>query len=322
MKKLLLGLLFILLCITAQAEMVWVGLNPAPRSGHYADSATVDWTAPGNLSKGWSGNYSGFQITAKIVDSSGSATLDADSSCGIWYTYPINTEDVFAATGIFEIISITDSSTTEGHLFALGSTGAPSGTGSTYVWYTVKTGYIPYDPDAQVLVTGVEATTVSGTAIRVPITLTYEGDEGVDTLFKPWTWIEIALIDSTRWGKRISGPFDSTGTPVATASITVQGTYTASGELGRYHVLMIGCADDEPDSIRWTHYGDQGHVTSIDSAAVTASAQGLDSGITITFDAIGSGTDDDVFIFHVSDSLHYGKTVTYKMRAGLNLHRR
>ena len=93
MKKGLYLLVLFLLCGAVQSEMVWVGLNPDPKSGNYADSATVDWVSAGNVAEGWSGDYSGFQITAKVVDSSAGA-ISEDSSVGVWYTYPINTEDV------------------------------------------------------------------------------------------------------------------------------------------------------------------------------------------------------------------------------------
>lgn len=293
---------------TIQSEMVWVGLNTDPSSGNYADSATVDLNSPGNISLGWSGNFAGFQITAKIVDSSAGA-ISEDSSVGVWLTYPINTEDVVSATGIFQIISITDTSTTAGHLFALGGD-------SVFVWYTVKTGNIAYDPDALTLVTAVEATTVTGTAIRLPITLPGKVE---DTLFKAFTWMEIALCDSTRWGEKVSGPFDSSGTP--SGAETVAGTYTGAGEVGAFHITILDKDAGTVDSIVWTHYAD-GVAGLPDTAAITGSAQNLDSGMTINFDASTGHTEGDVFIFHVSDSLHYGKAVTYKMRAGLNLHRR
>ncbi len=307
MKKRIL-ILLLLMFTTIQAEMVWVGLNPDPESGNYADSATFNFNSPGNVSKGWSGDFAGFQITAKVVDSSAGA-ISEDSSVGVWLTYPVNTEDVYSATGIFEIISIVDTSTDTGHLFALGGD-------SIFVWYVVKTGNIPYDPDAQVLVTAVEATTVSGTAIRVPITLTGKVE---DTLFKAWTWMEIALCDSTRWGEKVSGPFDSSGTP--SGAETIGGTYLGKGELGGFHITILDKDAGTVDSIVWTHYAD-GVAGLPDTVAITASAQNLDSGMTINFNVSTGHTEGDVFVFYVSDSLHYGKSVTYKMRAGLNLHRR
>ena len=179
MKKGLYLLGLLLLCGVVQAEMQWFGLNPGKTSGNCADSGDV--TISSEPSGQSVGSYDGFEVEIKVVDSS-DGTISADSSCGTWYTNCINTENVISATGLFQVISITDSSTTTGHLFDLGAD-------SVFVWYTIKTGYIPYDPDAEVLVTAVEATTVSGTAIRVPITLTYDGDEGVDTLLKSHTWM-------------------------------------------------------------------------------------------------------------------------------------
>lgn len=306
MKKGLCFLGLLLLFGVAHAEMQWFELNPTAQAGNCGDSGQV-------ISRmGLPGSYNGFEVEIKIVDSS-AGTISDDSSCGTWYTNCINTEDVFAATGLFQVISITDTSTATGHLFDIGAD-------STYVWYVVKTGYVPYDPDALTLITAVEATTVTGTAIRVPITLTYEGDEGVDSLFNPFTWMEITVCDSTRWGEKFTQDFAHTGSGLDDG--TVAGTYTGSGELGRFHITIFGSTDDDPDSIIMVHYGDGGHVTSYDTTAITGSAQDLDSGMTINFNAVTGHTDDDVFVFHVSDSLHYGKTIKCKIRAGLNVHRR
>ena len=315
MKKI--GLWFCALFLlfgTIQAEMVWVGLNPDPSSGNYADSATVNYNSPGSISEGWSGSFSGFQITAKVVDSSAGA-ISEDSSVGVWLTYPINTEDVVSATGIFEVISITDTSTATGHLFALGGD-------SVFVWYTVKTGNIAYDPDALTLVTAVEATTVSGTAIRVPITLPGKVE---DTLFKAFTWMEIALIDTTRWGE-VNTAADAipivdsniTGTWVPADTMVLGGAYDGI-EFAIYSIHIFDPGGDK-DSIISIFQGSGAAI--VDTALITESAQNLDSGMTINFDDDDTATDGDVFIFVVGDSLHYGKAVTYKMRAGLNLHRR
>ena len=314
MKKII-GLLFLLLlCGTVQAEMQWLGLNPTCQAGNAGDSGQVTNAGRGDAHKGWSGNWDGFEIELKIVDSAGGGViLDDDSSYGTYYTHAVNTEDVVAATGLIQLISITDTSAAATSLFGYGGD-------STFVRYTVKTGYVPYDADAHTLVyDDVSLNAESGTATRDP--LTFNTAVG-DTLFKPWTWMEITCWDSTLWGEKVSGPFEVTGTPVATASITAEGTYEGSGELGRFHVTMFGCAADDPDSIIWIHYGNQGHVTSYGTTAVTGAAQELDSGVTVTFDDATTGTDDDVFMFHVSDSLHYGKTVKYKIRAGLDLQRR
>ena len=80
----------------------------------------------------------------------------------------------------------------------------------------------------------------------------------------------------------------------------------------------------DDDSIIWTHYANEGLEATVGTIAVAASAAAtaLDSGVTLTFDEEDFCDDGDVFIFHISDSLHYNKAVTYLMRAGLNLHRR
>ena len=326
MKRLLLGcLILFMLSVSAQAQMYWLGLNPTPKAGNAGDSGQVTDAGRGDAYKNWTGSYDGFEIELKIVDSS-VGVISADSSSGTYYTYPLNTENVVSATGIFQILSITDSSTTTGHLFALGSADAPAGTGSTFVWYTVKTGYVPYDPNAHTLVAAVEATTVSGTAINVPITLAGEGDEVPDTLFKPWTWVEFTVWDSTRWGDKVSGPFDSVWTASgynSSDTVAVGGTYTGKGAVGQYHIWMFDPGSDD-DSIVWTHYANEGLAITVGTIAVAASAAAtaLDSGVTLTFDEEDFCDDGDVFIFHISDSLHYGKTVKCKMRVGLNVHKR
>lgn len=309
MKKIL--LLLLLLWGSAGAEMQWLGLNINPQEGNAGDSGQVTNAGRGDVNKNWTGDYDGFEIELKIVDSA-AGTISDDSSHGTYYTHAINTEDVVAATGLIELIAITDSTTDEGHLFALGGD-------STFVRYTVKTGYIPYDPNAQILVyDDISLNTVTGTATRDP--LTFNTAVG-DTLFKPFTWIEFTCWDSTLWGEKVSGPFDSNGTPSGAETITA--TYTGNGELGRYHIMIHDKDAGSTDSIDWTHYGNQGHVTSSDTQAITGSAQLLDSGVSINFNVSTGHTDGDVFLFHVSDSLHYGKTVRYKLRVGLNVqHRR
>lgn len=321
MKKLIGLLLSLLLCGSVSAEMQWLGLNPTPQAGNAGDSGRV--SIPSRPTGKGTGSYGGFEVELKIVDSTAGG-ISADSSFGTYFTYCINTEDVKSATGMFEIISITDTSTTTGHLFALGSADAPAGTGSTFVWYEVKTGWIPYDPDAKVLVSAVEATTVSGAAIRVPITIKAV-TVGVDTLFKPYTWIEFTVWDSTRWGE-INTASDAialvdsliTGTWVPADTVVLGGTYDGV-ELGRYHIRIFDPGGDA-DSIISTFYGSGDPI--VDTTAITGSAQDLDSGMTINFDQTNTATDGDVFIFHVSDSMHYGKTVKYKIRVGLNVQRR
>ena len=304
----------LLLCGTVIAEMQWLGLNPSCQAGNAGDSGQVTRRSyPSGKSVG---SYDGFEVEIRVVDSIGGDGLDEDSSYGTWYTTALNTEDVVAATGLIELISITDSSTETGGLFAY------AGGDSTFVRYTVKTGYIPYDPAGVVLVYDDASLNVaSGTALRD--SLIFNTAVG-DTLFKPWTWVEITCWDSTTVSDNWAGPYEVTGTPVATASITAEGAWGGGGTVGRYYVKMFGCADDEPDSIISTFYGPT--TTIVDTTAVTAAAQaipdGIDSGVTVTFDDATTGTDDDVFMFHVSDSLHLGKTVKYKIRAGLNVQRR
>ena len=222
-KKLLLALM--ILPISVFAEMQWVGINPTPQDGDGGSLVSGE---------GIPASYNPFEVGLTVVDSS----ANADSSCVTWYSTVINTEDVMSATGLFQVVSITDSSTDTGHLFALGGD-------STFVWYTVKTGYMPYDANAQTLVAGVEATTVSGTAIRVPITLTFEGDEGVDSLFKPFTWFEFTVCDSTRWSEVnvAADPVpivDSniTGTWVPADTMVLAGTYGGIA-LGMYHIRIF-----------------------------------------------------------------------------------
>ena len=311
MKKVICLLVLLLLCSTAQTEMYWLGLNPNCQEGNAGDSGQV--TDAGRSHGRSSGSYAGFEIELKIVDSA-AGTISDDSSHGTYYTHPINTENVISATGLIQLISITDTSTTTGHLFDLGGD-------STFVRYTVKTGYVPYDGDALVLVyDDVSLNAVTGTATRDALTFSFEGDEGTDSLFKPVTWIEFTLWDSTLWGEKVSGPFDSGSTTLSDA--TIAGTYTGGGELGRFHLIVEDENAGSSDSVIWYHYGNQGHVTSVDTAAMAGSAQNLDSGMTVDFNATTGHADGDVFIFHVSDSLHYGKTVKYKLRAGLNVHYR
>ena len=320
MKKTLLGLFMLsLLFSSAQAEMYWFGLNPNAQAGNAGDSGQVTLLSYPSFNQSnqmSDGSFEGFEVELKIVDSS-AGTISADSSYGTYYTTCLNTEDVLSATGLFELVSITDTSTDTGHLFALAGD-------STFVSYTLKTGYVPYDANALELVAATVVSAVSGAAARDALTLTFEGDEGLDSLFKPYTWFEFTCWDSTRWGARTSGPFDSsiTGTWVLADTVALSGTYGGSGALGRYHIRIFDPGSDK-DSIISTFYGP---TTVVDTTAITESAQalpdGIDSGVTITFDDDDTGTNGDVFIFHVSDSLHYGKTVKYKMRAGLNVHKR
>ena len=326
MKKTLLGLfMFSLLFSSAQAEMYWFGLNETVQAGNAGDSGQVTESSNPSFNQNdqmSDGSFEGFEVELKIVDSS-AGIISADSSYGTYYTHCINTENVISATGLFELVSITDSSTDTGHLFALGGD-------STFVSYTLKTGYIPYNTNALTLVAATVVNAVSGAAARDALTLTYEGDEGVDSLFKPYTWFEFTCWDSTRWAEVnvAADPIpivDSniTGTWVPADTMVLSGTYGGGGTLGRYHVRIFDPGGDDDSIITTVFYG---ATTTVDTAAITASAQtipdGIDTGMSINFDVATTATHNDVFIFHVSDSLHYGKTVKYKLRAGLNVHKR
>ena len=300
MKKLI-GLIAILLLLgsVANAKMYWLQLDPNKFGSDTAGTIVIPGT----------NTPAGFTVQTVVYDSS----AYVDSSCCTWRTQCINTENAISATGMLEVISITDTSTADDHLF-------DGIADSVYGYYEVKTAYTPYNDTNFNLVDAAVLTTVSGTAKYLPITISSEGDEVLDTLFKTWTWVEFTICDSTRWGEKFTQDYIIVGEGLDDA--TVAGTYTGSGELGVYTYWFV--ADDaDPDSFSWTHTGNQDHEASgVDSVAITGSAQTLDSGMTVNFNATDGHTAGDSFIFVVSDSLHYLKTVDWAIRIGLNVHER
>jgi hypothetical protein len=186
-------------------------------------------------------------------------------------------------------------------------------------YYTLKTGYIAYDTSTDfTLISRAKINTTSGVVGHIPITLSAT-TVGVDTLFKTWTWFEIELYDSTRWGELYTQYFRISGT--GDSATTIAGTYNITGfDRYKYWFPTVG---GTPDSIAWCHADADGANTgTIDTAAITGSAQNLDSGMTINFDATISHTANDTFMFYCCDSLHYGKQTDFTIRMGLNLLRK
>ncbi len=162
-------------------------------------------------------------------------------------------------------------------------------------------------------------TAVSGTPVSIPITLGGEGDEVPDTLFKAWTWFEIQVQDSAAWTDSVSQDYLISGSGLDDADVTGNST---AGIHDYYKYWIFDVAGD--DSIIWGHYHYDGDSMStlLDTALITASAQVLDSGISLNFNADAGHTHNDTFMFLASDSLNYGKTTHFRIRMGLNLHRR
>ena len=222
MKKLFL-ISLLLLFTTVQAEMVWVGVNPTVKSSSKSSEAVIEtseivWASGDNIT--------GTQLKLVVNDSS----ANADSIYATWYSYPINTEDVITATGLLEFTVLDDSSTTAPSPFAQEGD-------SVYGYYRVMTGHIPYDATTDFeIVARTVITAVSGTAIQVPLTLAAV-TAGVDTLFKAWTWFEVEIIDTTRWGDLYTQYFRVSGTGDSAA--TIAGTYNTTG-FDKYKHLMAG----------------------------------------------------------------------------------
>ncbi len=302
MKKFLIAL--ILLTMTVNAEMIWTTIDPTVQSS--SSSGTI---ATGISTTIRDDYLAGSILSIRVVDLS----ANADSSTAIWYSTVINTENVISATGIVEVTICTDTS-------ADGASAFYQYGDSVMAYYTLKTGYIPYDATTDfTLIARAAITATSGTATQVTITLGGEGDEVPDTLFKPYTWFEIELYDSTRWGDlytqywRIYGTGDS--------ATTIAGTYNAVGP--DFYKYWFATTGGTPDSIGWSHCTGAGvNSGTVDTAAITGSAQNLDSGMTINFDATTGHTTNDTFMFVAADSLWYGKQTDFTIRMGLNVHRR
>ena len=297
MKKYLIVLMLLLaMTVTVNAEMIWVGFNPTPKTTDATGSSTAsELHLQNDLTYG--------QVISTVVMDSG-----ADSTYGTWYSNPINTSDVISATGIVELMAVVDTGADATSPFA-----GINGDDSVTVGYALYTGYIPYDISTDFsLVAAATVTATSGTAVQKTITL---NSAVGDTLFKPWSWFEITVRDTTGWIHGYSGTGDS--------AMTVAGTYNDITKGFDPYKFWIFDPGGDDDSIIWGHYDYAGDTTGpLDTAAITASAQNLDSGMTINFDDADANTANDTFIFWAGDSLYYGKQVDFRIRMGLNVHRR
>jgi hypothetical protein len=303
MKKYLIALM-LLLATSISAEMVWVSFDPNIKGSNKSSEAVLESSEMLVRHGASYGRYDGETFSLVVNDSS----ANADSTYATWYSYPINTENVTEATGEINLMSVTDTSTDGASAFTQYGD-------SLAVSWVLKTANIPYNSVNFDLVAYGDLTAVSGTAVQVPITLA-AATEGVDTLFKAYSWFEVTISDSTRWGDLYTQYWRIYGTGDSAA--TIAGTYNAVGpDFYKYWIVDPGSDDD---SIGWSHYyweGDSMGV--IDTADITGSAQNLDSGMTINFAAGTGHTDGDTFMFVAADSLWYGKTSTFKLRMGLNL---
>ena len=302
MKKYLIALL-LMAFMSSNAEMIWVGIDPTIQSS--SSSASI---ATGISTEIREDLRFGSVLSLRVVDSS----ANADSSTAIWYSYPINTEGVISATGLVEVKTLVDTTTDAASPFTQYGD-------SVMAYYTIKTGYIPYDTSTDfTLVSRAKIIATSGVVGQIAITLK-AATVGTDTLFKTWTWFEIELYDSTRWGELYSQYYRIYGT--GDSATTIAGTYNTVGpDFYKYWIFDPG-ADD--DSIVWGHYYFGGDTMgALDTLDITASAQNLDSGMTINFDAGIGHTDGDTFMFICADSLHYGKQTDFTLRMGLNLLRK
>jgi hypothetical protein len=302
MKKYFMALLLFMFFTVSNAEMVWVGFNPTPKTTDVSGSSI----AP-NLHLEQDLMY-GQTISTVVKDSA------ADSTYGIWYSYPINTHDVVSATGIVELMIVVDTSADD-TLNPFGVYGD-----SVTVGYALYTGYIPYDISTDYsLIATATMTAVSGTAVQKTITLSGQFDEVPDTLFKPWSWFEITIRDTTGWISGYSQKIHIAGT--GDSGFTVAGTYSGVG-FDPYKLWIFDPGNDD-DSIIWGHYDYVADTLGpLDSSAITASAQNLDSGITVNFDDADANTANDTFMIWAGDSLYYNKQTDFRIRMGLNLHRR
>jgi len=309
LKRFLAGamcLAILLLAIPISAEMVWVGFNPTPKATNKSSEASLDSYVLTDMRDNKGGPDG--QIVSVVVNDS---SANADSTYVTFYSHPINTENVISATGEINVMAITDTSTDGPSAFYQYGD-------SVYVNYALKTGNIPYDTSCDYTITAyTAATAVSGTVNRTAITLV-PATTNVDTLFKAYTWFEVTIVDTTRWIDlytqywRISGTGDS--------ACTIAGTYNTTGV--DFYKYWFPCVGGTPDSMGWCHAdADGNNIGTIDTSAITGSAQNLDSGMTINFDATTGHTKNDTFMFLASDSLHYGKTVDLTIRMGLNLKR-
>jgi len=301
MKKYLIVLM--LLCLSVNAEMVWVGINPTIQSSTKSAQAVID---AGAVTLERADLLAGSIVSIVVNDSS----ANVDTIQVTWYSHPINTEDVISATGLVEITVVTD---TSGLFSAIGD--------SVMAYYTIKTGHIPYDATTDfTLVSLAKITVTSETATQIPIALN-AATVGQDTLFKAWTWFEITLMDTTRW---IEGEYtqDWIISGAGLDDATVAGTYNlTTDDAYKYWFPKVG---GTPDSIAWCHFdlATGANTGTIDTTAVTGSAQNLDSGMTLNFNATTGHTQNDTFMFIYDDSLHYGKQTDFTVRMGLNLLRK
>jgi hypothetical protein len=288
----------------AHAEMVWVGLDPTPKATSKSAQADLESYVNTYLRDDL---RSGQDISLVVNDSS----ANADSTYVTYYSYPINTENVISATGEINLMAVTDTSTDAASAFYQYGD-------SVFVYYALKTGNIPYDTSCDYTITAYTAvTTVSGTVNRIALTVV-PATANIDTLFKAWTWFEVTFVDTTRWGDRYTQYWRISGT--GDSACTIAGTYNAVGpDYFKYWFSNVG---GTPDSIGWCHATAAGvNSGTIDTAAITGSAQNLDSGMTINFDATTGHTKNDTFMFVAADSLWYGKTTQFTLRMGLNLKR-
>lgn len=304
MKKYLVALL--LLFSTASAEMIWIGLDPTVKASNASSESAI--TSGGiSLARTGKAAIDGSDIFLTVNDSS----ANADSTYIVLYSEIIKTHGVVSATGLINVSAITDTSTDSKSPFTQYGD-------SISVAYQLKTADIEYAATSFDLIAYGDLTATSGTAVSVPITLV-PATANVDTLFKAYTWFEITFTDSTRWIDLYSQYFRVSGS--GDSATTIAGTYNTTGfDVYKYWIIDPG-ADD--DSIGWCHADPVtlANTGTIDTLDITASAQDLDSGMTINFVAGVGHTDKDTFMFVVSDSLHYGKRTDFTVRMGLNLKR-
>ena len=304
MKKILAGAMCLALMFLAspiKAEMVWVGLHPIPKASSMSSEAAIPTYINTDLAVALE---EGQTITIQVNDSS----ANADSTWVTFYSRPINTEGVVSATGEINIMALSDT-----------STGAFTDYGdSVYAMYAIVTGNIPYDTSCDFDITAyTDLTATSGAVSRRPVTLV-AATANVDTLFKAFTWFEVTFIDTTRWMDNYTQEWRITGT--GAHALTIAGTYNTTGV--DYYKFWIVDPGGDDDSIGWCHSTAAGvNSGTVDSVAITGSAQNLDSGMTINFDATTGHTDKDTFMFVASDSLWYGKQSVFTVRMGLNLQR-
>ena len=313
MKKLLVIMFLLLLCGTVQAQTeandVWYLVWPQIHAGASATGLTVVENAVNNP-------YEGVTVTITVVDSSATS----DSSFYKLFSEPIYTKGAITATGEITVSVITDTSM-DATSNRTGSAFTQYGD-SVYINYALKTSDVAYaDSSVFDIIAYGGLTAVSGTAALKPITIT-TATANVDTLFKKWTWFELTIVDTTRWGQRYSQYWRFGGPGGGESACVIAGTYAGGSNADYFYYIIYDSngAEDE-DSIIWGHYYYDGDSmrTPRDTALITASAQNLDSGMTINFTADDGQVHRDTFMFVAGDSLWYGKETKFNIRLGLNV---